>query len=221
MEIKHFKAHRTEKDKKEMSHFEKFVTDGNEKADELAVAGAMLDEGFMAQTRAETVQQVRSFCSTQPVFIAQWRNGKTVKNSSRSQKESGQEKRGNKASNRMVCCCQEVSMHQVVEDAVCTWKMQRNCAGPKYLSNNLGKWRKRHLGRHENGKKNVQGGRSFDLVHKMFGLCETENGTELVIVASRSKWAREDGKMLKRILVLEDGRIAAKEARNWNIEGQQ
>ena len=43
-------AHRTEKDKKEMSHFEKFVA---------AKAGAMLDEGFTAQTRAKTVQQER------------------------------------------------------------------------------------------------------------------------------------------------------------------
>ena len=39
--------------------FEKFVTDGNEKADELAKAGAMLDEGFMAKTTAKTVQQER------------------------------------------------------------------------------------------------------------------------------------------------------------------
>ena len=49
----------TEQDKKEMTHFEKFVADGNEKADELAGKGAMLDEGFMAQTRAKTVQQER------------------------------------------------------------------------------------------------------------------------------------------------------------------
>ena len=40
-----------------MSHFEKFVTECNEKADELAKAGAMLDEGFMA--KAETTQQER------------------------------------------------------------------------------------------------------------------------------------------------------------------
>ena len=40
-----------------MSQFEKFVADGNEKADELAKAGAMLDEGFMPETRAKTVQQ--------------------------------------------------------------------------------------------------------------------------------------------------------------------
>ena len=42
-----------------MSRFEKFVTEGNEKADELAKAGAMLDEGFMAETRAKTVHQER------------------------------------------------------------------------------------------------------------------------------------------------------------------
>ena len=34
-----------------MSHFEKFVTDGNEKVDLLAEEGAMLGEGFMAEMR--------------------------------------------------------------------------------------------------------------------------------------------------------------------------
>ena len=42
-----------------MSQFEKFVANDNEKADELAKAGAMLDVGFMAETRAKTVQQER------------------------------------------------------------------------------------------------------------------------------------------------------------------
>ena len=59
VEVKHVKAHRTKQDKKKMSQFEKFVTDGNEKADELAKAEAMLDEGFMAEMRAKTVQQER------------------------------------------------------------------------------------------------------------------------------------------------------------------
>ena len=36
VEVEHFEAHRRKTDKKEMSRFEKFVTDGNEKADELA-----------------------------------------------------------------------------------------------------------------------------------------------------------------------------------------
>ena len=57
VEVERVKAHRTKKEKKDMSHFERFLTDDNEKADELAKEGAMLDEGFMAQVRAETVQQ--------------------------------------------------------------------------------------------------------------------------------------------------------------------
>ena len=42
-----------------MWHFEKFVTEGNEKAGDLARTGAMLDEVFMAEARAETMQQER------------------------------------------------------------------------------------------------------------------------------------------------------------------
>ena len=56
VEVEHVQAHPTKKDKKEMSHFKKSVTDGKENADELAKAGAMLDEGFMVETRAKTVQ---------------------------------------------------------------------------------------------------------------------------------------------------------------------
>ena len=42
-----------------MTKIERFVTEGNEKADELAKAGAMLDEGFMAEARADTMKQER------------------------------------------------------------------------------------------------------------------------------------------------------------------
>ena len=45
--------------RKTCRHFEKFVTEGNEKADELAKEGALLDEGCMAEARAETMQQER------------------------------------------------------------------------------------------------------------------------------------------------------------------
>ena len=59
VEVEHVKAHRTKKDKTEMSFFEKFVTEGNEKADELVKECAIMDVGFMAETRAKTVQQER------------------------------------------------------------------------------------------------------------------------------------------------------------------
>ena len=57
VEVVHAKAHRTEKDKKETTQFVKSVADGGEKADELAKEGAILEEGFVAQTRAKTFQQ--------------------------------------------------------------------------------------------------------------------------------------------------------------------
>ena len=59
VEVEHVMAHRTKKDKKDTSHFEKFVTEGNDKADELTKEGAFLDKGFMAEAKAETMQQER------------------------------------------------------------------------------------------------------------------------------------------------------------------
>ena len=55
VEVEHVKAHRTKKDTKHMSHFEKFVAQSNEKADELAKEGPILGGGFMAEVRARTV----------------------------------------------------------------------------------------------------------------------------------------------------------------------
>ena len=43
-----------------MTKLERFVTEGNEKADEWAKAGAMLDEGLMAEARAEAMKQERT-----------------------------------------------------------------------------------------------------------------------------------------------------------------
>ena len=59
VEVAHVKAHRTKKEKEKMTKFERFVTKGNETADKLAKAGAMLDEGFMAEVRADTFKQGR------------------------------------------------------------------------------------------------------------------------------------------------------------------
>ena len=59
MEVEQVKAHRTKKEKENMSQFEKFVAEGGWKADDLVKAGAMLDEAFMAEARANTMQQER------------------------------------------------------------------------------------------------------------------------------------------------------------------
>ena len=49
-------SHSTKKEKEKMTKFERFVTEGNEKADELAKEGALLDEGFLEEVRAETMR---------------------------------------------------------------------------------------------------------------------------------------------------------------------
>ena len=46
------KRHTVRRKKKKMTKIERLVTEGNEKADELARAEAMLDEGLKAEARA-------------------------------------------------------------------------------------------------------------------------------------------------------------------------
>ena len=53
------KEHRTKKEMQRLSLFEKFIAEGNEKADGPANEGTMLDGGFMSQVRAITVQRER------------------------------------------------------------------------------------------------------------------------------------------------------------------
>ena len=77
----HVKTHRTKKEKNEMSRFDKFVTEGNQKADELAIERGMLDEGFMAEARAKTTQQEREevyaavqYATSIHFFVEEWEN---------------------------------------------------------------------------------------------------------------------------------------------------
>ena len=65
VEVAHVKAHRTKKEKETMTKIERFAIEANEKADELAKAGAMLDEFFMAGARAETMKK-----ETEEVYAA-------------------------------------------------------------------------------------------------------------------------------------------------------
>ena len=84
--VEHVKAHRTNKEKTNMSQFEKFVNEGNEKADALAKEGAMLDEGFMAEAKAETMQQEREevyaalqYAASSHCLVEEWKDCEEVK----------------------------------------------------------------------------------------------------------------------------------------------
>ena len=83
---------------------EKLATEGNEKADELAKDGAMMGGGKMTQIRASTVQQRREevYAALQyAAFNVSWRNGTTVKNSSRSQRKI------------IECGCKQIPLHDM------------------------------------------------------------------------------------------------------------
>ena len=59
VEVEHVKALRTKKEKENMWQFEKFVAEGNEKAHDLAKAGAMLDDGWQKQEQRQCSRKER------------------------------------------------------------------------------------------------------------------------------------------------------------------
>ena len=60
-------------------------------------------------------------------------------------------------------------------------------------------------------------GGGLDLAQEMFGMCEAKNGTEIneLLQGPEQVGTKEHGKMLKRIQILEDCRVPAKEAQKW------
>ena len=160
VEVEHIKAHRTKKDKKEMSHFEKFVTEGNEKADELAKAGAMLDKGFMAEARAKTVQQEREelYAALQKTasfhcLVEEWKDCEEMKPKPKEKVECrGSEK--DKSKHRTEWCAEANKYRcmrcgrdsQYMEDA-------REMHRTKILVGRFWKLTKASLGRSRSGKK--------------------------------------------------------------------
>ena len=80
------------------------------KADVLAKAGAMLDEGFMADVRAKTVQQEREdvhavlqYAASFHCLVEEWKDCEELKPKSKERWTLVDKKRGNETSNGMVC----------------------------------------------------------------------------------------------------------------------
>ena len=92
-----------------MTHFEKFVAEGNDKADEFAKAGAMFDEEFMAEARAKTMQQEREevYADLQCAvsfhcLVEDWKDCEELSPKPK-EKWNFLENRGDEASNGVVC----------------------------------------------------------------------------------------------------------------------
>ena len=124
VEVEHVKAHRTKKD---ISHFVWFITEGNEKADELAKEGALLDKGFTAEARTETMQQEREkvYAALQCAasfhrLVEEWKDCEELKPEPKEKWTFVDQKEGgDQTSDGMVCGSRQVSMYEM-------WKRKAN-----------------------------------------------------------------------------------------------
>ena len=147
MEVEHVKAHRTKKEIEKMTQFERFVTKGNEKAVELAKAGAMMDEGFMAEARAATGKQEREdvyvalqYAASFHCLVEEWKDCEELEPKPKEKwrfvdrKSEGMKLRTEwcAEADRYRCMrCGRGSKHM---------KMLGKCTGPKFLSKSWRKW---------------------------------------------------------------------------------
>ena len=86
VEVGDVKTHRSKKEKQHISLLEHFITEGNERAHELAKDGAMMGGGEMAQSRGSTVRQRREevFAGLQHAasfrcLVEEWRDCEEIK----------------------------------------------------------------------------------------------------------------------------------------------
>ena len=214
MEVEHVKAHRTKKDKKDMSQFEKCVAEGNEKADELAKAGAMFDEGFMAEARAKTLQQEREevYAALQHAaschcVVEEWKDCEELKPKPKEKWNIVDEK-------------WEETKHRT---EWCADANKCRCMRCGRGSNNfLGKWRKRHLESHDMVRIMDRQGEVLIWCRKCWGYARHRMGLKLMNCCKPEQvGTKAYGKMSKRMQTLEDGRVPAKEAKNCKIDGQK
>ena len=121
VEVEHVKAHRSKKETQHMSLFEKVLTEGNEKADELAREGAMLDGGGVAESRASTVQQRRNevyaalqYAAGFHCLVKEWKDCEDLKPKTKEKCTLCGQKAGSKeASCGVVCSSEQISVHEM------------------------------------------------------------------------------------------------------------
>ena len=84
----------------------------------------------------------------------------------------------------------------------------------------VGKLGKRQLGGHDLVRRTDRHGEVLVWRRKCSGFARQRMGPKLVNCCKPERMdTKECGNMLKRIQILEDGRVPAKEAKNWRIEG--
>ena len=129
-----------------MSQFEKFVFEGNEKADELA-KGALLDEGFLAEAKAETMQQERQevcaalqYAASFHCLVEQWKDCEELRPTPK-EKWVFVEKNSENMKHRTEWCA-EADRYRCMRCGRGSKyiKLPGKRTGPKFLTKSLAKW---------------------------------------------------------------------------------
>ena len=130
-----------------MTQFERFITEDNEKADELAKAGAMMDEGFMGEARADTMKQEREevyvalqYAASLHCLVEEWKDCEELKPKPK-EKWSFIDKRSEGMKHRTEWC-EEADRYRCMRYGRGSKYMQMpgRCTGPTFLSQSSGKW---------------------------------------------------------------------------------
>ena len=93
-------------------------------------------------------------------------------------------------------------------------KMPRKCTGPKCLSEKLGTWRVRHLAGHDLVRRVDRQGEVLIWCRKCSGYVRHRMGPKLMYSCKPEQvGTKEHGKVLKRIQILEHGRVLAEDSK--------
>ena len=164
---------------------ERFVTEGDEKADELAKTGAMMDEGFMAEARAETVKKEREemyaalqYAASFHCLPEEWKDCEELK--PRPKEKWKVVDKGSEGMKHRTEWCVEADRYRCMRcgrGSKHMW-MPGRCIGPKFLSKGLTKWGRRHVGGHDLVRRVDRKWCGIEMVQTMLGIREAENGTK-------------------------------------------
>ena len=133
--------------RRKMTQFERFIAEGNEKADELAKAGAMMDEASMAEVGAGTVKQEREEVYVALQYAASFHCLVEQRKDCEELKPKLKEKwsfvdRKNEGTKHRTEWCAEADRYRCMRCGRGRkyMKMPGTCTGPKFLSKSLEKW---------------------------------------------------------------------------------
>ena len=101
-------------------------------------------------------------------------------------------------------------------------KVPGRCTGPKFLSKSSGKMERRHLGGHDLVRRMDRQGEVLIWCRKCSGYARQRMGPKQKNCCKPEQMGtKEFGKMMKIIQILEEGRVPAKETKNWKIDGDK